>query len=123
MASASAMPMIAITKMLPNALGLRPTASAALPPTIPTPTPAPSPAKAKGKNGPKFPASAASIGRVSNIAYFLLFGSAFRSGRPRAAWSQPENFLVRGLASMISREFDIDGAKHGENEGLQQTDQ
>src|ERR1700693_1986256 len=67
MASESAIPMIAITKMLPNALGLRPTASAALPPTIPTPTPAPRPAKAKGRNGPKFPASAASIGRVSNM--------------------------------------------------------
>jgi hypothetical protein len=32
-------------------------------------------------------------------------------------------FSVRRFASMISREFDIDGAEHGENEGLQQTDQ
>src|ERR1700722_2084685 len=69
--------MIAITRMLPKALGLRPTASAALPPTIPTPTPAPSPAKANGRNAPIFPASAASIGRVSNMLvsfrFFVLF--------------------------------------------------
>src|ERR1700722_12035605 len=121
MASASAIPMMAITKMLPNALGLRPTASAALPPTIPTPTPAPRPANANGRNGPKFPASAAIIGRVSNMLFtfrFLFF--SFRL--PTRSMVSAGKFLMRSLAPFVfRRELDINGAEHREDERLEKT--
>src|SRR5215471_21845798 len=133
MASASAIPMIAITMMLPKALGLRPTASAALPPTRPTPTPAPGPAKASGSVAAKLgipPASAASIGRISNIIFpfvllFLLLLSGSR--RPRGSMVTAEKSLMRGLSFFspmpAGRELDINRAKNCENEGLEQANQ
>src|ERR1051325_9421013 len=52
---------------------------------------------------------------------FVWFCFSFRP--PTRSMVSAGKFLVRCLASMISREFDIDGTEHRENEGLQQTDQ
>src|SRR5215470_15552771 len=105
--------MIPIVRMLPNALGLRPTASAALPPTIPTPIPAPKPANAKGRNGPKFPASAASIGTVSNMI------SSFRS--VVFSFPPPTRDMVSTGKFLVGfrRELRVDSAQHRKDERLQ----
>src|SRR5260370_2067940 len=77
MASAKAIPIIAIVKMFPNAPGLRPTASAAFAPTKPTPIPAPPPANARGKVAAMFPLLAASANIGSNSSVILSSFLAF----------------------------------------------
>src|SRR5690348_16082718 len=62
-----------ITRMLPKAPGLRPTASAAFAPTKPTPIPAPAPANARGKVLPRLPvrpvAASANKGSISAVIF------------------------------------------------------
>src|SRR5260370_9224823 len=130
MASARAIPIIAITRILPKALGLRPTASAAFPPQIPTPIPAPKPAKASGSIGPKLgpaAASAANIGRISNIISLFLCSRwcfAFLFPPPTLVMVSTEKLLMPVFSfSRIRRKFNVNGAEHREDKSLQQPDQ
>src|SRR5436190_9002738 len=76
MASASAIPSTASTMTLPNAPGLRPTASEAFIPTRPTPIADPRPHKPTDRLPPtRLPAASASIG-VNILISFLSYFSA-----------------------------------------------
>ena len=93
--------MIAIVRMLPNALGFRPTASAALPPTMPTPTPAPSPAKAKGKNWSEIPGFSSQHRKSFQHDYFLSFFSCFSFLPPTRSMVSTGKFSVRSLSLLM----------------------